>query len=168
MRIHNKKLADTKKRQGRTRRGYGRGKKEKKMRQIRILIIVGIAILVGCASYLSYDRQSASDIPFEKRKPPSLEKAIILSTKGPQLEPKFYEIMGKVRSRVENISSLQDHCKDAIDMLRYEAESVGADALIDVSCSPEKYSAQAFGTAIAFTNRGEVLKVLRDIKAILE
>ena len=133
-----------------------------------ILIIVGIAILVGCASYLSYERQSTSDIPFEKRKPPSLEKAIILSTKGPQLEPKFYEIMGNVRSQVENMSSLQNHCKDAIDTLRYEAETIGADALKDVSCSPEKYGAKATGTAIAFRNREETLKVLIDIKAILE
>jgi uncharacterized protein YbjQ (UPF0145 family) len=138
------------------------------MRKIMILIIVGIAIPVGCASYLSYSRQSTNDIPFEKRKPLSLEKAIILSMKGPQLEPKYYEIMGKVTSHVENMSSLQNHCKDAIDMLRYEAENVGADALIDVSCSPEKYSAQAFGTVITFTNREEVLKVLRDINAILE
>ncbi len=138
------------------------------MRKIMILIIVGTAFLNGCASFLSYSRQSTNDIPFDKRKPLSLEKAIILSTKGPQLEPKFYEIMGKVRSYVENMSSLQNHCKDAIDMLRYEAENVGADALIDVSCSPEKYSAHAFATAITFTNREEVLKVLRDIKAILE
>jgi len=165
---HDKKLPDTEKRQERTKRGYGRGKKEKKMRKIMILIVVGIAIPIGCASFLSYSRQSTNDIPFEKRKPLSLEKAIILSTKGPQLEPKFYEIMGKVRSQVENLSSLQNHCKDAIDMLRYEAESVGADALIDISCSPEKFSAQAFGTAIAFRNREEVLKVLTDIKAILE
>ncbi len=138
------------------------------MRKIMILITVGTAFLIGCASYLSYSRQSTNDIPFDKRKPPSLEKAMILSTKGPQLEPKYYEIMGKVRSHVENISSLQDHCKDAIEMLRYEAENVGADALRDVSCSQEKYSAQAFATAIAFTNREEVLKVLKDIKAILE
>jgi len=138
------------------------------MQKIVILLIVGIVILVGCASFLSYSRQSTNDIPFEKRRPPSLDRAIILSTKGPQLEPKFYEILGKVRSHVENMSSLQNHCKDAIDTLRYEAESVGADALIDVSCSPEKYSAQASGTAIAFRNREETLKVLVDIKAILE
>ena len=138
------------------------------MQKIVILLIVGIVILVGCASFLSYSRQSTNDIPFEKRRPPSLDRAIILSTKGPQLEPKFYEILGKVRSHVENMSSLQNHCKDAIDTLRYEAESVGADALIDVSCSPEKYSAQASGTAIAFRNREETLKVLTDIKAILE
>jgi hypothetical protein len=145
-----------------------RGKKGEKMRKLMILIIVGIATLIGCTSYVSYNRQSTNDIPFDKRKPLSLDKAIIVSTKGPQLEPKYYEILGKVRSQVENISSLQNHCKDAIEMLRYEAESVGADALINVSCSPDKYSAEAFGTAITFRNREQTLKVLRDMKAILE
>ncbi len=138
------------------------------MRKIMILMIVGIAILLGCKSDLSYSRNSTNDIPFEKRKPLSLEKAIILSPKGPQLEPKYYEIMGKVRSQVENITSLQNHCKDAIDMLRYETESVGADALINVSCRLDKYGAEAFGTAIAFRNREQALKVLRDMKAVLE
>jgi len=97
-----------------------------------------------------------------------MNKAIIISTKGPQLEPKNYEIMGKVNSKIENISSLQKHCKDAIEMLRYEAEIVGADALIDVSCSSNKYGAQAFGTAILFKSREEALKALNDMRAILE
>ena len=134
-----------------------------------ILIVVGIAILMGCRSYISYERQSASDIPFDKRKPPSLDKTIIIiSTNGPQLEQEYYMIMGKVRSNVENWLSLENHCKDAIEMLRYEAEKVGADALIGVSCSPDKYSAKALGTAITFRNREQALKVLKDMKAILE
>jgi hypothetical protein len=53
-------------------------------------------------------------------------------------------------------------------MLRYEAENVGADALINVSCSPDKYSANATGAAITFKNREQTLKVLKEIKAILE
>ena len=53
-------------------------------------------------------------------------------------------------------------------MLRYEAENVGADALINVSCSSDKFSAEASGTAITFRNREQTLKVLKDIKAILE
>jgi len=139
------------------------------MRKMMILIVVGIAILMGCRSYISYERQSASDIPFDKRKPPSLDKTIIIiSTNGPQLEQEYYMIMGKVRSNVENWLSLENHCKDAIEMLRYEAEKVGADALIGVSCSPDKYSAKALGTAITFRNREQALKVLKDMKAILE
>lgn len=129
---------------------------------------VGVALLMGCASYLSYDRNSSSDIPFHKRKPPSLDRAIIISTNGPQLESKYYEIMGNVMSQINNITVFQKHCKDAIEMLRYEAENVGADALINVSCSSGKYSAEASATAITFKNREQALKLLKDIKAILE
>ena len=132
------------------------------------LILVGLAMIIGCRSYFSYDRSSTSDIPFHKRKPPNMDKALIISTNGPQLEPKYYEIMGKVTSQIDNITIFQKHCKDAIEMLRYEAEKVGADALINVSCSSDKFSAEASGTAITFRNREQTLKVLKDIKAILE
>jgi hypothetical protein len=138
------------------------------MRKMVIWMILGLAMFAGCRSYMSYDRHSSSDIPFHKRKPPSLNKAIIISTKGPQLEPQHYEIMGKVNSRVENLTIFQKHCEDAIEMLRYEAEVVGADALIDVSCTSDNYTAAASGKAILFGNREQALKVLRDIKAILE
>ncbi len=138
------------------------------MRKMVIWMILGLTMFIGCRSYLSYERRSSSDIPFHKRKPPSMNKAIIISTKGPQLEPNNYEIMGKVNSQIENITSLQKHCKDAIEMLRYEAEVVGADALINVSCSRDKYSAEASGTAIIFKSREEALKVLKDIEAIFE
>jgi len=143
-------------------------KRRTKMRKMMILMVVGIAILIGCRSYSSYNRQSTSDIPFDKRKPLSLDKAIIISSKGPQLEPKYYEIMGNVSSQADNITTLQNHCKDAIELLRYEAQNVGADALINVSCSPDKYSAGASGTAITFRDRQQALKLLKDMKAILE
>ena len=132
------------------------------------LILVGLSMIIGCRRYFSYDRSSTSDIPFHKRKPPNMDKAIIISTNGPQLEPKYYEIMGKVTSQIDNITIFQKHCKDAIEMLRYEAEKVGADALINVSCSPDKYSANATGAAITFKDREQTLKVLKEIKAILE
>ena len=138
------------------------------MRKMVILILVGSVMLIGCRSYLSYDRHSSSDIPFHKRKPPSMEKAIIISTKGPQLEPKYYEIMGKAKSKADNLTILQNHCKDAIEMLRYEAEVVGADGLINVSCTSESYDAEASGTAIAFRDRDQALRLLKDVKAILE
>jgi uncharacterized protein YbjQ (UPF0145 family) len=142
--------------------------KERGMRKIIIWIVVGMVMLTGCRSYFSYDRNSTSDIPFHKRKPPNMDKVIIISTNGPQLEPKYYEIMGNVMSQIDNITIFQNHCKDAIEMLRYEAGNVGADALIGVSCSPDKYSAEALGTAITFRNREQALKVLKDMKAILE
>jgi hypothetical protein len=138
------------------------------MRKMMILTVLGIAVLIGCQSYLSSERRSTSDIPFYKRKPPTMNKAIIISSEGPQLEPQNYEVMGRVDSEVENLTILQKHCKDAIEMLRYEAEVVGADALMNVSCSREKYSAKATGTAITFKNREQALKLLRDMKAILE
>ncbi len=138
------------------------------MRKMMILTVVGIAILIGCKGYMSYERQSTSDIPFYKRKPPSMDRAIIISSNGPQLEPKYYEIMGNVMSQIDNITMFQNHCKDAIERLRYEAENVGADALINVSCSPDKYSAKASGTGITFRDREQALKVLKDMKVILE
>ena len=133
-----------------------------------IWIVLGLAMLLGCRSYTDFARSSSSDIPFHKRRPPSMEKAIIISSMGPQLEPKHYEVLGRVKSHVENISKFSKHCKDALQMLRYEAENVGADALINVSCSAEKYSAEAFGTAIIFKNREQALKALKEMKAILE
>ena len=138
------------------------------MRKMMILTVVGIVILIGCKSYLSYNRHSTNDIPFHKRRPPSMDRAIIISTNGPQLEPKYYEIMGNVMSQIDNLTMFQNHCNDAIEMLRYEAETVGADALINVSCSPDKFSANASGTAITFKNREQALRVLRDMKATLE
>jgi uncharacterized protein YbjQ (UPF0145 family) len=140
----------------------------KKVIPVIPLMLAGVAMLAACASYLSYDRHSMTDIPFEKRKAPSFEKAIIISTKGPQLEPKYYEILGNVMSEINNITSLQKHCKDAIETLRFEAENVGADAIINISCSSDKFSARASGAAIAFKNREQALKVLKDIKAVLE
>ncbi len=138
------------------------------MKKMMILTVAGIAILIGCQSYLSHERRSSNDIPFYKRKPPTMNKAIIIGTKGPQLEPQNYEIMGKVESQIENLTSVQRHCKDAIEMLRYETEVVGADALMNVSCKRDTYGAKATGTAISFKNREQALKLLGEMKAILE
>jgi uncharacterized protein YbjQ (UPF0145 family) len=71
-------------------------------------------------------------------------------------------------SQIDNLTMFHNHCKDAIEMLRYEAENVGADALINISCSPDKFSANASGTAITFKNREQALKLLKDMKATLE
>jgi hypothetical protein len=133
-----------------------------------IFFAVIFAFTFGCASHLTYEKSSTSDIPFHKRKIPSLEKAIIIDTKGPSLDPKYYEVMGRATSEVSNVTALAFHCKDAIEMLRFETEKVGGDALIDVSCSSETFNASAAGTIIAFKNRDEALKALKDIKAILK
>ena len=144
---------------------------EQKARYLRreSIFFAGIFVFViGCASHLSYDKSSKTDIPFYKRKVPSLEKAIIIDPKGPSLDPKYYEVMGRAESEVSHVTTLVSHCKDAIEMLRYEAENVGGDALIDVSCTSGAFNASANGTIITFKNREEALKVLKDINAVLK
>ena len=138
------------------------------MRRKAIFFTGIFALAFGCASHLTYERSSTSDIPFHKRKVPSLEKAIIIDTKGPSLDPKYYEVMGRVMSEVSDVTALAPHCKDATDMLRFETEKVGGDALINVSCRSGTFNANAVGTIITFKNRDEVLKVLKDIKAVLK
>ena len=134
-----------------------------------ILMMAGVfAILMGCANNLSYTRSSRNDIPFENRKPPSGEPSIIIAAEGPQLDPKYYDIMGNVTSQIENILALEKHCEDAIKLLRFEADKVGADALIDVSCSTGKFNATASGMAISFKNREEALNVLKQIGARIQ
>ena len=138
------------------------------MRRKAIFFVGIFAFVIGCASHLTYDKSSKSDIPFYKRKVPSLEKAIVIDPKGPLLDPKYYEVMGRADSQVSNLTALASHCNDAIEMLRYEAEKVGGDALIDVSCTSGTFDASANGTIITFKNREEALKVLKDINAVLK
>jgi hypothetical protein len=138
------------------------------MRKMVIWIILGLTMFIGCSRYMSYQRHSSSDIPFDKHRPSPVDKPIIISTKGPQLSPEHYEIMGKVNSKIDNPIILEKKCKDAVEMLRYEAQVVGADALINVSCSWDKNSEMASGIAITFKSREETLRVLKNINAILE
>jgi len=138
------------------------------MRRKAIFFAGIFAFVIGCASHLNFERSSSSDIPFYKRKVPSLEAAIIIDRKGPSLDPKYYEVMGRADSEVSDVTALVSHCNDAIEMLRYEAEKVGGDALIDVSCTSGAFNASANGTVISFKNRKEALKVLKDIKAVLK
>jgi hypothetical protein len=143
--------------------------KAQNLRRKPVFLVLAIFVsVVGCASHLTYDKSSKTDIPFHKRKVPSLEKAIIIDPKGPSLDPKYYEVMGRADSEVSNVTVLVSHCKDAIEMLRYEAENVGGDALIDVSCTSGKFNANATGTIISFYNRNEALRVLKDIKAVVK
>jgi len=135
----------------------------------KAICFAGIFIFVfGCASHLNYQKYSSNDVPFDKRKIPSLEKAIVIDPKGPSLDPKYYEIMGRAVSEVSDVSALESHCENAIEMLRIETERVGGDAVINVSCSSRSFGANADGAIISFKNRQEALKVLRDIKAVLK
>jgi hypothetical protein len=137
---------------------------------IKIVLIWAalLTMLIGCASYLAHERSSSNDIPFYKRRPPSLNAAIIIDVKGPQLDPIHYEILGKAMSHASNPSPLVNHCKDAMEMLRYEAETVGGDALINISCSLDTYNADASGTIILFKNRQEAMRILKQIHAVLQ
>jgi hypothetical protein len=144
---------------------------EQKSQDLRrkAIFFAGIfAFVIGCATHLPDVNSSNTDIPFSKRKVPSLEKAIIIDPKGPSLDPKYYEVMGRANSEVGNVSALASHCEAATKMLRREAEMVGGDALIDVSCTSGTFKASANGTVITFKNREEALKVLKDIKAVLK
>lgn len=135
----------------------------------KAIFFAGIfAFLIGCASQLPDSNSSRSDIPFDKRKVPSFEKAIIIDPKGPSLDPRYYEVMGKASSEAGDVSALYSYCDQAIERLRFEAEKVGGDALIDVSCTKGTFNASADGTIIIFKNREEALKVLKDIKAVLK
>ncbi len=138
------------------------------MKRKAIFFVWILVFVIGCASHLNYEKSSKTDIPFHKRKPPSLEKAVIIDPKGPSLDPVYYEVMGKAESEVSHPSALAPHCKDAIEMLRYEAENVGGDALINVSCTSGTFNATANGTIISFKSRKEALKVLKEIKAVLK
>ncbi len=138
------------------------------MRRKAIFFLGIFAFVIGCSSHLTYDRSSKSDIPFLEHRIPSLEKAVIIDPKGPSLDPKYYQVMGKADSKASNVSSFVSHCNDALEMLRREAENVGGDALIDVSCTSGTFDASANGTIIAFKNREEALKVLKEIKAVLK
>ena len=138
------------------------------MRKKAIVFAAIFVFVFGCASHLSNQNSSSNDIPFDKLKIPTLEEAIVIDPKGPSLDPKYYEIMGRAVAEVNDVSALAPHCKDAIEMLRFETEKVGGDALINVSCNSESFRASAVGTIISFKNRQEALKVLRDIKAILK
>jgi len=134
----------------------------------KAIFFVGIsAFVVACASHLG-DQSSKNDVPFAKRRAPTFEKAVIIDPNGPPLNPQYYEVMGRAVSEVSHVSSLVSHCEDAFEMLRYEAEKVGGDALIDVSCTMGTFDARAGGTIIAFKNREEALKVLKDINAVLK
>ncbi len=87
---------------------------EQKAQDLRrkAIFFAGIfALVIGCASHLTHDKSSKSDIPFYKRKVPSLEKAIIIALKGPSLDPKYYEVMGRADSKASNVTALVSHVK---------------------------------------------------------
>lgn len=137
------------------------------MRKTILLIFVGLMMLIGCASYSSYNKYSTNDVPIQNRRLPSGYPTLLISSQGPQLDPQFYDIMGGLTSVVDSVTVFENHCRGAIEMLRYEARSIGADAVINLDCGSGTFGAKASGMAIFFKNREEALKALEKIKAVL-
>lgn len=138
-------------------------KKFNMKKEVLLLLVVG-SLTVGCASWGPSNTYSTNDIPLQNRKIAAYAP-IIIGLKGPQLDPSYYDIMGKVKSSVDNKTIFERHCAGAIEMLRNEARSVGADALINVDCGSSHFGSGASGIAIAFKDRQESLKKLEEIKA---
>ncbi len=136
------------------------------MAKTLIFVVGGLIILTSCTSYSSYNRYSINDVPVQNRRLPSGYQPLLISTEGPQLNPKYYEIMGRVTSVVDSAWVWEKHCTDAIEMLRYEARSIGADAVINLDCGSGTFGAKASGIAIVFNNREEALRALEEISAI--
>ena len=136
------------------------------MRKTIILSFVGLMMLIGCASYSSYNKYSTNDVPIQNRRLPSGYPTLLISSQGPQLNPQYYEIMGRVTSVVDSVTVFENHCRGAMEMLRYEARNIGSDAVINLDCGSGTFGAKASGMAIYFKNREEVLKALEEIKPV--
>lgn len=90
----------------------------------------------------------------------------IISAGGPQLDPDYYIVLGSEKiDQVETGISL----KDLHEILRIRAREVGADALIKLKYKLKNdHFVQVTWTTIAFKNREEALKKLKEIGIILE
>jgi uncharacterized protein YbjQ (UPF0145 family) len=132
-----------------------------------ILVVVALLTLIGCVSG-PYSKYTTNDVPTQKRRPPTGYPTLLISSEGPQLDRKYYEIMGRVISESDNITVFENHCQGAIQMLRYEAKSIGADAVTNIACGSSAFGARASGWAIVFKDREEATKVLEKIGAVLK
>lgn len=140
------------------------------MKSVMVGLVLLFLFVTGCVDPRT-KRHSSNDIPVENRRAPAY-RPIIISSSGPQLDPSYYEVMGKVSSFNFSVSisllKFQGHCYKAIEMLRDESMNAGADALINVECGEGKlgFGASASGIAVAFKNRQECLIKLEEIKAV--
>ncbi len=132
----------------------------------RLLFLSMMALMIsGCVGG-TYQHWSTHNI--SKSLPSSQYPVIVISEQGPQLEPEYYEALGKVESVVENITAFERRCIGAINLLKSEARKNGADALIHTQCGAAMGSARASGIAIIFKNRNESLKRLEEIGAAVK
>ena len=143
-------------------------RREKRETSVKTALMIFLFItLTGCASYNSYSVYSTNDVPLESRKPPSMYRTIIISMNGPQLDPEYYETMGIVRSNVDNLTVFENRIRGAMEKVRNEARSIGADALINVSCGKSGFGSACHGYAISFKDREECLRRLKEIGAVI-
>ena len=132
-----------------------------------ILVLLVMVVLVGCSSWNGSKQQiySTNSVPLEKRSI-SEYPIVIISTQGPQPSPDLYELLGEVKSLVNNVTIFEKRGKGAVEMLRKEARQVGAHALINVQVGQTQFGSSASGIAIRFKNYDETIRLLKGIGAV--
>lgn len=128
------------------------------MKQILILAMVLGLLMSGCAggsmAGLGY---STNSVPLAKRSI-SEYSVVIISMQGVQPNPDLYEVLGEVRSLVNNITIFEKRGKGAVELLRNEARQVGAHAIINVQVGESQFGSSASGIAIRFKNYDETIR----------
>jgi uncharacterized protein YbjQ (UPF0145 family) len=79
----------------------------------------------------------------------------------------LYEILGEVRSLVNNITIFEKRAKGAVEMIRNEARQVGAHAIINVQVGETQFGSSASGIAIRFKDYNEAIRLLKEIGAVI-
>jgi len=115
------------------------------------MLVLAMVVLAGCVRG-TYHRYSWNTVPTELRRPPTRE-VVLISKGAPQLDSSTYKALGKVNSFNPNYTAFEKRCLGAVEMLRDEAQRVGADAVINIECGESLGGSYASGTAIRFTER---------------
>jgi len=134
----------------------------------KLLLLAMVIMVSGCASFPESKQQvySTNSVPLDKRAV-SEYPVIIISTRGPQPSPDLYEVLGEVRSLLNNITVFEKRGKGAVEMLRNEARQVGAHAIINIQVGETQFGSSASGVAIRFKNFDETIRLLKEIGAIV-
>jgi PBP1b-binding outer membrane lipoprotein LpoB len=139
-----------------------------KMKKMALILLAIVILISGCASWNESKQQiySTNSVPLDKRAV-SEYPLIIISTRGPQPSPDLYEVLGEVRSLVNNITVFEKRGKGAVEMLRNEARQVGAHAIINTQVGETQFGTSASGVAIRFKNYDETIRLLKEIGAVV-
>lgn len=138
------------------------------MKKLLFLTMVLTALLAGCASWSESKQEiySTNSVPLTKRYI-SEYPVIIISTRGPQLSPDSYEVLGEISSKVNNVTVFEKRGTGAVELLRNEAKQVGAHAIINVQVGQTQFGSTASGVAIRFKNYDEAIRSLKEIGAVI-